>query len=380
MQDYYKKDCDLSSAHSMAPRVAGCASWWTSAASQVEQSSLSKNLSLNIATPNQHGHVAKQRGFQFHDQDSSSTQSTGQSYHEVASVEESNHCGQSIFSTQLGTELPWLMELVDLLQLPPVFSKKVEGLMVDFWKLKVGHNGTQGKLEVGQVKSDVSMGTEECLLPPSHVGYRQSFACIPLSYTDPYCNGLLAAYGPQAMIHSPQMLGMANARVPLPLDLPQDEPIYVNAKQYRAILRRRQYRAKLEAQNKLSKARKPYLHESRHLHALKRARGSGGRFLNTKKLQDCNSNDGMTNGHDESGPNRLSLTSMSESEVHPPDNYKDGASTTSCSDITSASNSNNFSHQHEFRFSLYPPCVGGAMQSGGFNSRGVNQPYLSALL
>lgn len=102
MQDFYKKDSDLSSAHSMAPRVAGCASWWTSAASQVEQSSLSKNLSLNIATANQHDHVAKQMAFQFRDQDSSSTQSTGQSYHEGASVEENNHCGQSIISTQSG--------------------------------------------------------------------------------------------------------------------------------------------------------------------------------------------------------------------------------------------------------------------------------------
>lgn len=56
--------------------------------------------------------------------------------------------------------------------------------------------------------------------------------------------------------HHSQVMGMAPARVPLPLDLTEDEPIYVNSKQYHAILRRRQYRAKLEAQNKLNRVRK----------------------------------------------------------------------------------------------------------------------------
>lgn len=52
------------------------------------------------------------------------------------------------------------------------------------------------------------------------------------------------------------MMGAASGRVPLPVDLAEDGPIYVNAKQYHGILRRRQTRAKLEAQNKLVKTRK----------------------------------------------------------------------------------------------------------------------------
>lgn len=71
----------------------------------------------------------------------------------------------------------------------------------------------------------------------------------------------------------------------------------------------------------------PYLHESRHQHAMRRARGCGGRFLNTKKQDDNGTNSSSekepksgatisTQSANSSGSDRRPLNSSGNSKGH----------------------------------------------------------------
>lgn len=114
------------------------------------------------------------------------------------------------------------------------------------------------------------------------LGFGQSLICGKYPYPD-QCYGVYSSYGAQFA-----------GGIMLPLRLSRCDggggAIFVNAKQYNGIMRRRKKRAEAELHNKLLlKNRKPYLHLSRHLHAKRRPRGNGGRFLNTKTTTEKSS-------------------------------------------------------------------------------------------
>ncbi|KAL5698295.1 hypothetical protein ACHQM5_029354 [Ranunculus cassubicifolius] len=253
-----KKQCDQSSVISSITSVDNCSLQWIPNNSQPPHSSLSNHHNLGMkASPKKYFDVKE-----LHNQDSSPAQSTDRSHHEVGNAG-GNLDGEHISSQS-------------------------------------GYTEAYGQ----QMKNNESIfpqGTPSFSFTPS-----QSMVLMPYPCADPHYGGFQHAIG---TIMHPHLGGMVPGRVPLPPDFGEDGPIYVNSKQYHGILRRRQTRAKLEAQNKLLKDRKPYLHESRHLHALKRARGGGGRFLKKKNLEQ--SNETGANSNLETDKMRAAITSHS---------------------------------------------------------------------
>jgi hypothetical protein len=78
-----------------------------------------------------------------------------------------------------------------------------------------------------------------------------------------------------------------------PLILPSsEEPLFVNSKQYHRILKRREARQRYEQQQQKTK----FMHLSRHLHAKKRPRGPGGRFLSSAELEALKATNRIVDG------------------------------------------------------------------------------------
>ncbi|XP_048133169.1 nuclear transcription factor Y subunit A-3-like isoform X2 [Rhodamnia argentea] len=339
IQNLPKKSFGQGSILSMPRAGVTYPSWWNPNEQQLPPS-LPTNSGLKVESPHMLHHQAKPLCLQIQEQESSSTQSAGNSCHEVSIVGGANSQDQSISSES-------------------------------------GQDESCGRSFEGQTKPIFLFNNPEIVFNTSLPDQSQPLIRVPYPPVDPYFSGLLAAYRPQAIAGS-QMLGMAPGRVPLPLNLADDGPIYVNAKQYHGILRRRQSRAKLEAQNKLVKARKPYLHESRHLHALNRVRGSGGRFLSMKKRRQ------LSPGSSNHSPCATGPRDRNEDGCGP-ETHLVGASerqftsTMTSSSVLSMSNSN-ADFYPDSRFSGISAHMRGAMQCNeGLMRRGAAQHCSSSV-
>nr|CAM12539.1 YA1 [Antirrhinum majus] len=202
---------------------------------------------------------------------------------------------------------------------------------------KTSENGAKTQLQMSSPIQAATMehpGTFE-------IGYGQPMVCTKYPYGEQY-------YGVYSTNCGTQIAG----RMMLPLSMSTDQggPIFVNAKQYNGIMRRRKKRAEKEMENRVLKLRKPYLHHSRHLHAMRRPRGNGGRFLNKKKPNDDSNEKTTTKRSNKEGKHLPQQTESQTSEVLQ-SGTNGSRSTSPGSEVTS----HVFSRVHPFQFNHLQP-------------------------
>lgn len=145
-------------------------------------------------------------------------------------------------------------------------------------------NNKNDKLETNDIDSNINVNTRSTLNDISHSNIETQLInkLDPSDPTDLVMDDHSVTQHDMTSEYNTDVVNTERETTP-------DQPFYVNAKQYYRILKRRYARARLEENLRISRERKPYLHESRHKHAMRRPRGQGGRFLTAAEIEDLKS-------------------------------------------------------------------------------------------
>ncbi|KIW25937.1 uncharacterized protein PV07_09071 [Cladophialophora immunda] len=120
--------------------------------------------------------------------------------------------------------------------------------------------------------------------PASSIGSVDSGTSVPPGSKKRWPKNVFASWKQQANGKISTEIQSVQAQEEIAAGGAEKSPVYVNAKQFHRILKRRVARRKLEEQLRLSSKGRNGLHEFGRNHPMRRPRGPGGRFLTADEL------------------------------------------------------------------------------------------------